>query len=50
MHTVKTHLHIISVIEQQPQHHLIIQSILNGAGEMCIVNQHKVAIDICSVR
>lgn len=50
MHTVKTHLHIISMIQQQPQHHFIVQGILNGTGEMRIINQHKVAIDVCSVR
>lgn len=49
MHALKAHLHLIAIIQQQAQHHLIIEGILNGTGETRVIHVHKVTIDVSSM-
>lgn len=49
VHAVKAHLHLVAIIQQQPEHYLVIQGILNGTGEPSVIHMHKITIDISSV-
>lgn len=49
MHAFEAHLHLIAIIQQQPEHYLVIQGILYGTGETSVIHMHEVTINISSM-
>lgn len=47
MVTLEALFYIISVVEQKPHHHFILEAVLQGSGKQCVTHYCKVTVHVC---